>query len=108
MQLLLDRRGDEVKITESGIAQIAESFDKDTMMLLLDRKGDEVKITDKVVEAAARNTGSGEEVLRLLREQRGANIDITKLPGFERLTNTLSRWCFGSRWHYISENRGPH
>jgi hypothetical protein len=47
------------------------------MMLLLDRRGDEVKITDKVVEAAAGNFESGEEVMMLLLDRRGDDVSIT-------------------------------
>ena len=36
------------------------------MALLLDRRGDEVKITDKVVEVAAGNYWSGKDTIALL------------------------------------------
>jgi hypothetical protein len=38
------------------------------MALLLERRGDEVKITDEVVKAAAGNKRSGGEVMTLLLE----------------------------------------
>lgn len=41
------------------------------MALLLNRRGDEVKITDDVVKAAAGNENSGEDLIRLLFDRRG-------------------------------------
>jgi hypothetical protein len=62
MELLLDRRGDEVKITDEVVQEAAGSYrgevmelllDREVIELPLDRRGDEVKITDEVVQAAA-------------------------------------------------------
>ena len=39
---------------------------KDVIALLLDRRGDEVKITDQVVQAVAGNSKSGIKVMELL------------------------------------------
>ena len=47
------------------------------MALLLDRRGDEVKITDEVVKAAVGNEGSGIKVMELLFDQRGEDVKIT-------------------------------
>jgi hypothetical protein len=38
----------------------------EVMKLLLDERGDEVKVTDDVVKAAASNEWSGVEVMKLL------------------------------------------
>ena len=54
MALLLDRRGDEITITED-VMKAAAGNDKKVMRLLLDRRGDEITITEEVVKAAARN-----------------------------------------------------
>jgi hypothetical protein len=42
MGLLLDRKEDEVYITEGAVVQIANLFNQRIIRLLLDRKGDEV------------------------------------------------------------------
>jgi hypothetical protein len=75
--LLLDRRGDDTKVTEEMVRIIAQSFDHEVMTLLLDRRGDDVKITEKVVKAAAGNPES-EKVMRLLLDQRGDEVKITE------------------------------
>ncbi|KAH8879183.1 hypothetical protein GQ53DRAFT_46898 [Thozetella sp. PMI_491] len=48
------------------------------MTLLLDRKGDQITITEEVVRAAAGNGGSGKEVMTLLLDRRGDQITITE------------------------------
>ena len=77
MTLLLDRRGDEIIITEE-VVKAAAGNDKKVMALLRDRRGDEVTITEAVVMAAARNYRNGEEVMALLLDRRGDEITITK------------------------------
>jgi hypothetical protein len=54
MALLLDRRGDEFRITDEVVKEAA--LNEEVMALLLDRRGDEVRITDEVVKAAADET----------------------------------------------------
>lgn len=44
---------------------------KEIMTLLLDRRGDDVHITEGVVQAAAKNSGSGNEIMTLLLDRRG-------------------------------------
>ncbi|KAI9787978.1 MAG: hypothetical protein M1816_007282, partial [Peltula sp. TS41687] len=73
MRLLLDRRGEEVKITQGTLG----SGEK-VMRLLLHRRGEKVKITEGVVEAAAGNSWSGEKVMRLLLHRRGEEVKITE------------------------------
>ena len=70
MKLLLDERGDEVKVIEELTESIAGFSVAESMKLLLDRQGDQVKITDKVVKAAAGNRGSDKEVMKLLLDER--------------------------------------
>jgi hypothetical protein len=55
MMLLLDRRGDDVSITDKMVGHIAQSFDYKVTELLLDTRGDEVKIT---VARCSRSVGS--------------------------------------------------
>jgi formylmethanofuran dehydrogenase subunit D len=55
-----------------------ENHGKELVALFLDRRGDELKITEKVVQIAAGNPRSGQEVLALLLEQRGDEVEITE------------------------------
>ena len=52
MALLLDRRGDQIQITEDVVKAAAENREE-VMALLLDRRGDQIQITEDVVKAAA-------------------------------------------------------
>ena len=44
------------------------------IMLLLERRGDEIQITEGVVEAVAGNEWSGKEVIMLLLKRRGDEV----------------------------------
>jgi len=68
MKLLLDRCGEEVKITAEVVEAAAANKNSGEMVmeLLLDRCGEEVKITAEVVEAA---TANNKEMMKLLLEQ---------------------------------------
>jgi ankyrin repeat protein len=48
------------------------------MTLLLDRRGDQITITEKVVKTAAGNRGCGKEVTTLLFNWRGHHINVTE------------------------------
>lgn len=50
---------------------------KEIMTLLLDRRGDQVFITEEVVKAAAGNDGNGKEIMTLLLDRRGDHVSIT-------------------------------
>jgi hypothetical protein len=78
MALLLDRRGDEVKITEEVVKAAAKNIREEVMALLLSQRGDEVKITEEVIKAVAGNASSGKEVMALLLDQRGDEVKITE------------------------------
>ncbi|RYP41510.1 hypothetical protein DL767_001015 [Monosporascus sp. MG133] len=78
MALLLDRREDEVEITE-GVAREAyhnRRHGPGVMKLLLDRKGGEIKITERVLMAAAAVSEKGE--MKLLLDRKGDEIEITE------------------------------
>ncbi|CAI0652540.1 unnamed protein product [Colletotrichum noveboracense] len=66
MNLLLvkftDRAVEEVTIAAAG----SWSSGAEVMNLLLDRRGEGVKVTEEVVRAAARNKSFGAEVMKLL------------------------------------------
>ncbi|KAF6815372.1 ankyrin repeat and sam domain containing protein 6 [Colletotrichum musicola] len=46
------------------------------MKLLLDRRGEEVKVIEEVVKAAAGNASSGEKVMALLLNRRGEEVKV--------------------------------
>jgi hypothetical protein len=73
---LLKLRG--AQITEEMVLRVARSFDEEVMLLLLDRKGNEIQITEEVVKAAEENWPSGREVMTLLLDRKGDEIQITE------------------------------
>lgn len=80
MGLLLDRRGDEVKVTEDVVKAAAGNTlgGGEMIRLLLGRRDAEVKITEDVVKVAVGNTGSGEEILGLLLDRKDAEVKVTE------------------------------
>src|SRR4029077_2338057 len=89
MALLLARR--EITITEKGVECVPRSFDAKVMTLLLDRRGDQITITEEVVIAAARNDQNGTELMALLLDRRGDQITVTE----EVVTAAAENWTSG-------------
>jgi alkylhydroperoxidase family enzyme len=79
MALLLDRRKDDVPITQEVVVAAAGNHKgKGIMELLLDKRGDEVQITQEVVVTAAQNKYNGKEIMALLLDKRGDKVQITQ------------------------------
>jgi len=76
MELLLEKRGNEVEITTEVVKAVAVNGGKEVMELLLEKRGNEVEITTEVVKAAVGNY-RGKEVMELLLEKRGNEVEIT-------------------------------
>ena len=55
MGLLLNWKGNKVKITEGAVVQIMKLCDQEVIEFLLDRKGSEDQITEGVIIAAVGN-----------------------------------------------------
>ncbi|KAL6694003.1 ankyrin repeat protein [Trichoderma pleuroticola] len=72
---LLSRGGNEVKITEKMVSEIALEGSVETMALLLNERGDEFKITKDVIISATLNK---REMLHLLLQRRRHEIEITE------------------------------
>jgi hypothetical protein len=53
--LLLEKRGHQVEITDHLVCLIAEKFKEQTMRLLLEKQGEKIKINEEVVIAAVGN-----------------------------------------------------
>ena len=78
MALLLEQRGDEVRVTEEVVKAAAGNWwGGEVMALLLKQRGDEVKVTEEVVKAAAGNIWIGEGVITILLEKR-VQVKITE------------------------------
>ncbi|KAI6777606.1 Ankyrin-1, partial [Emericellopsis cladophorae] len=80
IETLLDRREDQITITEDIVKSAARNSvnGAKVMELLLDRRAEEVTITEDIVEAAAGNWENGEQVIELLLDRRGEEFTITK------------------------------
>ncbi|CAI7644417.1 unnamed protein product [Penicillium bialowiezense] len=75
---LLNRRGNEIQITDEIVAAAASNeYGKETISLLFDQRESEVHITEQVLVAAAGNGNHGRKILSLLLERRGGDIKIT-------------------------------
>ncbi|KAN0069059.1 hypothetical protein V8E54_012688, partial [Elaphomyces granulatus] len=63
VHVLLDRRGDQIQITEDVVKAAASNrwHGKEVMALLVDRQGDQIRITEDVVKIAASIEGNGKE-----------------------------------------------
>ncbi|KAM5377403.1 hypothetical protein ACJZ2D_004942 [Fusarium nematophilum] len=75
LQLLLNRRGKDVDITEAIVVAAARER-PDALRLLLDRRGDDIKITEAIVAAAAARSES--DTFEFLLDKRGDDIEITE------------------------------
>ena len=79
MELLLDQRGDRIKVTEAVVQAAAMYGNGDLMALLLDRRGDEIQITEAVVQGAASNKGgNGVGVMTILFDRRPGEVTVTE------------------------------
>ncbi|KAK8121512.1 hypothetical protein PG999_005632 [Apiospora kogelbergensis] len=80
VSVLLEKRGEQVKITQEVVVAAAGNpfSGKEIMALLLEKRGEQVKITQEVVVAAAGNPFSGKEIMALLLEKRGEQVKITQ------------------------------
>ena len=80
MKLLLDRRGDQIVITEKILSAFAANLDcgATAIELLLDRRGDQVVITEEVLLSVARNVVCGTMAMELLLDRRGDQVVITE------------------------------
>ena len=77
VKIILDRRGDQIKITDEVLQKAAANpHGASIMELLLDRRGDQIKITDRILQAAAANMWDGISILELLLD-RGCGLRIT-------------------------------
>ena len=76
--LLKHERSMEFTITDAIVQRLAAWHRCVLMALLLNRRGDDVHITAGVVQAAAKNFESGEEIMALLLDRRGDDVHITE------------------------------
>jgi len=62
---------------------------KEIITLLLDRRGDDVPITEEVVKAAAGNKMCGKEIIAFLLDRGGGNVPITNATVNDALFSRL-------------------
>ncbi|XHG01776.1 hypothetical protein AWENTII_005149 [Aspergillus wentii] len=75
MTVVLNRRIDEIMLDEKYVESFARGK-KEAMELLLQKRGEEIQVTEKVLIAAARNTHDAQTVrLLLIRREPGTNIN---------------------------------
>jgi hypothetical protein len=67
----------KIQIPNDVLEKAAANNKPSVIKLLLDRKGDAVKVTDSVVQVAAANQESGVTIMKLLIEWRSKEINIT-------------------------------
>ncbi|PKX98642.1 SPRY-domain-containing protein [Aspergillus novofumigatus IBT 16806] len=80
LALLLNERGDQIKVTEAVVKGAAGNREngEEVMELLLDQRGHQIGITEDVVKAAAGNQTKGKEVMDLLLDRRGVEVPVTE------------------------------
>ncbi|KAL7918158.1 putative ankyrin repeat protein [Trichoderma austrokoningii] len=78
MRLFLDRRPNEVKITERVMkAAVGSRHSLELTTMLLKERGHEIQITENIAKAAAANR-NGRLAMALLLEKRGGEFQITE------------------------------
>jgi Tetratricopeptide repeat len=94
---ILQLKGNDAQIMKEVI-KIARSFDKDVMKVLLDRKRDDVQITEGVVTAAAGNrVGRAAEMMRLLLDRKGDEVHITE-GAVVQIANLFNQEMIRCQW----------
>lgn len=91
LNLLLDRRGPEIKITEEVLqGTMSNSRNGSRLIKLLLNHGVEIKITDKAYEHAASLWHDEDEMTQLLRNRRAADPKEADLRAAEPKKGMLS------------------
>ncbi|KAF7596653.1 hypothetical protein BBP40_000575 [Aspergillus hancockii] len=75
LSLLLESHVDQLAITEGVMCMLVGLLDRGQVELLLDRHGIQVPITEEVVKATARNDENGEQILGLFLSRRAPITD---------------------------------
>ncbi|KAK4665478.1 hypothetical protein QC763_402140 [Podospora pseudopauciseta] len=80
MQLLFQKRGDKLPITESIVRAAAANsrLGYPILQLLFQKRGESLPVSEQVVVAAAGNTDKGCQIMSLLFEQRGWGLVISE------------------------------
>lgn len=99
MKLLLDRKGDEIRITDSVVQEAAANEESGVAIMILliertERRGEELKIVNDILQNAERNGKSGLAIIKLLVDflYRGGNeVTITG----KVLESAVANWWSG-------------
>lgn len=76
--LLESGNGHEFELSEDFLRKVAKYHSRSMMELVLEKRGADVQITQEVVMAAARSMHEPEDVMKLLLEERRADVQITE------------------------------
>jgi hypothetical protein len=96
MELLLDRKGDEIKVTDSVVQEAAANEESGVAMmkLLIERRREEIKVTNDVMQNAARNGKSGLLIIKLLVAFLDHGGDEVMITG-KVLESAAANWWSG-------------
>ncbi|KAJ4376491.1 hypothetical protein N0V83_001775 [Neocucurbitaria cava] len=97
--LLLDRRMDDIHVTQKFVPWILRHSNLQTVTSLLDRRGDEIQITEVALIEAVYNTRSGVEMMALLLDKRAHKVKITEAVFLRAITNQAD--TFDSRYRMV-------
>jgi hypothetical protein len=82
--------GNVTSLNSKLFLRVVEAKDENRVRNFLRLQGDTVMVTKEVVRAAARNSESGEQVMRLLLDRRGDEVEITAEVFKDAAGNTKS------------------
>ncbi|OAL43917.1 hypothetical protein IQ07DRAFT_649707 [Pyrenochaeta sp. DS3sAY3a] len=74
MKLLLQSDSPEIQLDDETVASLAEHYGPEIMQCVMTRLGSDFAITKRLIGSAARNEDSGYETIKLLLENRSAEI----------------------------------
>lgn len=96
MQLLLDRKGDEIRVTDGVVQEAAANEESGVAMmnLLIERRREEIKVTDDVMKNAARNGKSGLAIIKLLVASLDCGGNEVTITG-KVLESAAANWWSG-------------
>ncbi|KAK1671055.1 hypothetical protein BDP55DRAFT_321789 [Colletotrichum godetiae] len=91
IQMLLDRRGDHIQITEKAVGVAVQNpwCGTEILELFLERYADGVPLTEEIISLAAGNERCGDKIMSLLLKERD-NIPITGAVLFAAAHNSTS------------------
>jgi Cdc6-like AAA superfamily ATPase len=78
IKVVLERRGNQLSLSEASLLIIAKNFSETTIQFLFDQWGDQIIITEAFFKAIALNYTIGEATVRLLLDRGADQIPVTE------------------------------